>query len=217
MDVLVCRCVQEPSGLKPYSRDCHSRLSYRTDSTHLLIRNRHLASDPPQLPKDATKWSITQCYETQPLLIRLLNLDLRTSHPAMLHAQLQYSLHFLHTVCSTKPVVNTIGTVFMVDTSAERRELPVTVAALVKQITWKPLQPETKQKPYRVPFALALFSLGKFVKLMSKLPYSTISLPSIGIYSAMSLGFRLAIDVLRIKALRAAPPFRVHQLCVDTR
>ena len=195
MDVLVCRCTcaRAPRPQTLLAR-LPSRLSYRTDSTHLLIRNRHLASDPPQLPKEATKWSITQCYETQPLLIRLLNLDLRTSHPAMLHAQLKYSLHFLHTVCS-KPVVNTIGTVFMVDTSAERRELPVTVAALVKQITWKPLQPETKQKPYRVPFALALFSLGKFVKLMSKLPSSTVSLPSIGIYSAMShaLGFRLAL------------------------
>ena len=37
-----------------------SRLSYRTDSTHLLIRNRHLASDPPRLPKDAPEWSFVQ-------------------------------------------------------------------------------------------------------------------------------------------------------------
>jgi hypothetical protein len=61
-----------------------SRLSDRTDSTDLLIRNRHLAHDPPRLPKDASVWSIAQCYETQPLLISLLNLDIQTLHLAIM-------------------------------------------------------------------------------------------------------------------------------------
>lgn len=47
-----------------------SRLFVRTDSRDLLIRNRHLAHDPLRLPKDATKWSITQSYETQPRPLR---------------------------------------------------------------------------------------------------------------------------------------------------
>ena len=75
-----------------------SRLFDRTDSTDLLIRNRHHARDPPQLPKDATKWSIAQCYETKPLLVSLLNLDgLTTSHQHCNHVLIwQYHPNSAH-------------------------------------------------------------------------------------------------------------------------
>jgi hypothetical protein len=59
----------------------------------LLIRNRHLAHDPPRLPKDATKWSITQFHETQPLPISLLSLDLWTSHLAIMISFGAYSFN----------------------------------------------------------------------------------------------------------------------------
>jgi len=178
MDVLVCRCVQEPPSHQTLLARLPSRLSDSTDSTDLLIRNCH---DPPQLPKDATKRSITQCYETQPLLIRLLNLDPQTSHLATMNLFGGY-MHSSNTVIwvlytvRLKPVVSTIRTVSLADTLAQRRELLAIVAALVKQITWRPLQPETKQKPHGVLFAVASFSLGIFVKMILNPPDSMVSL-----------------------------------------
>ena len=126
-----------------------SRLFDRTDSTDLLIRNRHLARDPPRLPKDAPEWSFVQCHETQPRPVGLSNLDLQTSHLAVTMSfrgagDYMHSLELKYNVCvflRSKSAADRIRTISPTNTSDQRRELPVIFAALVKQITWKSLQP----------------------------------------------------------------------------
>ena len=97
-----------------------SRLFDRTDSIGLLIRNSRLVRDPPRLPKDAPEWSFVQCHETQLLPVSLSNLDLQTSHLAV-----------------TTLFEGSGGYMHSLQLKYNGRDL----ARIVKQITWKPLQP----------------------------------------------------------------------------
>lgn len=76
-------------------------------------------------PKDATKWSITQCYETQPLLLGLLNVEFQTSHLASVicSGDLQLKLDTWDFVHSNQAAKAT-ATVSLADASMQRHETP---------------------------------------------------------------------------------------------